>query len=114
MQQHGSKYFTRRPPVSKGQNSTFSEHGWVAYQIKGNHECSNMVANSLPPDPCILGVGSKVHNSTFSEYGHVAYQIKGNILSLHTFNLWVGLKGKKNLNVVMLHIKLRGKEYRLT
>ena len=35
---------------------TFSEHVHVAYQIKGNHECSNMVANILPavpppPDP---------------------------------------------------------------
>ena len=33
---------------SKCQNSTFSEHGHVAYQIKGNVSCSNMVANSLP------------------------------------------------------------------
>ena len=32
---------------SKGQYSTFSEHGHVAYQIKGNHEFSNMVANTL-------------------------------------------------------------------
>ena len=27
---------------AKGQNSTFSEHGHVAYQIKWNHECSNV------------------------------------------------------------------------
>ena len=33
------------------QNSTFPEHGRVAYQINGNHECSNMVANILPADP---------------------------------------------------------------
>ena len=59
MQQQGSKYFARRPPPppdprgrgSKGQNSTFSEHGQVAYQIKGNHECRNMVENILPADP---------------------------------------------------------------
>ena len=47
MQQTGSKYFTRRlaiplPPTlgmgSLGQNSTFSEHGYVAYLIKGNYE----------------------------------------------------------------------------
>ena len=31
----------------KGQNSTFSEHGHLAYQIKVNHKCSNMVANIL-------------------------------------------------------------------
>ena len=49
MQQNGSIYFAHRPP-SKGQTSIFSEHGHVAYQIKGNHECSNMVANSLPAD----------------------------------------------------------------
>ena len=35
----------------RDQNSTFSEHGHVAYQIKGNHGCSNMVANILPANP---------------------------------------------------------------
>ena len=35
MQQHGSKYFTRRPPYS---NTPFLEQGRVAYQIKGNGE----------------------------------------------------------------------------
>ena len=40
MQQNGSKYFAGRPPPptqplgSIGQNSTCSEHGPVAYQIK--------------------------------------------------------------------------------
>ena len=29
----------------------FSEHGHVAYQIKENRECSNIVANILPADP---------------------------------------------------------------
>ena len=43
MQQHDSKCFARRPPPnmgmwSIGQKSTFSEHGYIAYQIKGNHE----------------------------------------------------------------------------
>ena len=33
-----------------GQKSTFSDHGHVAYQIKGNHEFSNMVANILHAD----------------------------------------------------------------
>ena len=71
---------------SKGQNSNFSAHGHVAYQIKENHECSNMVANILhanppfvpPPPPRTLGMGSIGKNSLFSEHGHVAYQIKGN------------------------------------
>ena len=66
---------------SKGQNSTFSEHGHVAYQIEENHECSNMVANILPadPPPPALGKGSIGQNSTFSEHGLVAYQIKENL-----------------------------------
>ena len=42
--------FTHDPRVW-GQNSTFSEHGHVAYQDKGNHVCSNMVANILHADP---------------------------------------------------------------
>ena len=85
MQHHGSNYFADRPlstpyPLtmgSKGQNSTFSEHGHVAYQIKDNYECSNMVANILPKDPpnTTLGMGSVDQNLTFSEHGHVAYQI---------------------------------------
>ena len=36
MQQQGSKYFARspHPPPLKRSNSTFAEHGRVAYQIK--------------------------------------------------------------------------------
>ena len=72
---------------TKGQNSTFSEHGHVEYQIQGNHECSSMVANILlvdpyhpqsPPYDPVLGMGSIGQNSTFSEHGHVAYEIIGN------------------------------------
>ena len=64
MQQHCSKYFAHRPPPhrrapdpmeTKAQNSTFSEHGHVAYQTKGNLKFSNRIANilqtTLPPDP---------------------------------------------------------------
>ena len=55
MQQHGSKYFARRPlpdilTLLFGSKFNFSEHGHVAYQIEKNHECSNMVANILPAD----------------------------------------------------------------
>ena len=84
MQQHGSTYFARRPPTTlphrpwgQGQNAIFSEHGHVAYQIKGNQECSTMVANILTTDPP-RPLGSKGQNSIFSEHGHVAYRIKGN------------------------------------
>ena len=92
---------------SKGQNSTFSEHGHVAYQIKDNHGCSNMVADILPAyhTPSDSGVG--VYRSKFNFFrtwsccisklrdyicsnmvanilpadpvrGHVAYQIQEN------------------------------------
>ena len=38
----------------------FSEYGHVAYQIKADDFCSNMVANILPTDtPSTQGVGSK-------------------------------------------------------
>ena len=49
MQQHSSKYLPAYPTTigigSIGQNSTFSEHGLFAYQIKGNHDFSNIVGN---------------------------------------------------------------------
>ena len=53
MQYYSSTYFTPTSPLlppstlGLGQISTFSEHGHVAYQIKGNDECSNMQANIL-------------------------------------------------------------------
>ena len=67
-----------KPWRSKGQNSTFSDHGHVTYQIKGYHESSNMVANILPADtPNPQGRGL-VKIPFYSKQGHVAYQIKGN------------------------------------
>ena len=81
MQQHGSIFLPagpqgQIPPLDPGvQNSTFSEHGHVAYNITGNHERSNMVASIMPADPTPESVGQ---SSTFSEHGHVAYQITGN------------------------------------
>ena len=63
----------------RGQNSTFSEHGHVAYQIKENHEGSNYVAIILPADLSqTLGMRSVGQNSTFSEHVNVAYQINEN------------------------------------
>ena len=104
---------------SVGQSSTFSEHGHVAYQIKENHKCSNMVANILPADPQTLGMRSVGQNSTFSGHGHVAYQIKdnhecfnivSNILPTDPPPLGWGQKVKIQLyqNMVLLHIKLKG------
>ena len=45
-------------------NSIFSEHGHVAYQVKGNQEIQHH-------DP--RGIWPKRQNSTFSEHGHVAH-----------------------------------------
>ena len=71
MQQHGSKYSNilpadTPPPLGMGpigQNSTFSEHGHVTYQFKGNHEMQQhgskyfarrplpLFADTPPPPP---------------------------------------------------------------
>ena len=45
------------------------QHGHVAYQIKGNHEYSNMVTHVLL---------AKGQNIFWGEIGHIAYQIKEN------------------------------------
>ena len=89
MQQHGSKYFVCGAPHphpltlgSKGQNLTFPEHGQIAYQIKYNHQCRNVVAYILPAYPLLPppnpGGGVKMSKLTFSKHGHVAYQLKWN------------------------------------
>ena len=140
MQQHGSKYFARSPPhdprgwgkkVKFNFVRTWSEHGHVAYQIKGHYECSNMVANILlaerkpplpPPPPPEPGSGSTGQNSTFSKFGHVAYTVKGN----HEFSNMVvntlltipppprpqGMGSKDQIQlchiIIMLHIKFKG------
>ena len=64
---------------SIGQTLTFSESSHVAYQIKADDTCSNMVANILPTDmPSTQGMGSKGQTISFPERSHAAYQIKGN------------------------------------
>ena len=58
----------------------FSEHGHVAYQIKWNHECSNMVSNILPAYSApTLRVWSKVKIQPFQNMLHI--KIKGIIIS---------------------------------
>ena len=53
-QVYSNMVYAKHPPPralgngSVGQNTTFSEHGHVAYQNKENHECSDMVAIILP------------------------------------------------------------------
>ena len=102
----------------KGKNF-FSESSHVAYQIKGNGAKSTMQAVIFCPytHPRPLGWGQKV-KAFFSESSHVAYQVKWNHASTysvltHTLDPWgFGQKVKTFLNVVMLHIKLKGKKYR--
>ena len=58
---------------------SFLEYGHIAYQIKADNACSNMIANILPTDsPLTQGVGSKDQTIFFCESSHVAYQIEGN------------------------------------
>ena len=90
MQQHGSKYLPAASPPHphppspdpedrvKGRILTLSEHGHVAYQIKGNQVCSTMVANILLAVPDLaLGVGSKGQNSTCSHIVMLHIKLKG-------------------------------------
>ena len=50
---------------SKSQNSSISEHGHVAYQIKRNHKCSNMGGNVLAADPPANNVSLNVKIQLF-------------------------------------------------
>ena len=116
MQQHGSTYFACSPPTyptlgmgSVGHNSTFSEHGHVAYQMKKKiTKCSNMVANILP------AMGSIGQNLSFSEHVHVKLNgitkcsnMVANILPADPPPDPRGHKGQIQIfqNNVMLHIK---------
>ena len=77
------KYFGRKSllpaPLTLWSKSTCSEHGCVAYQIKGNHKCSSVVAKILPADPApmvmlhikIKGMGHRaLCKHIFSPYTH--------------------------------------------
>ena len=129
MQQSGSKYFALRPPSTLGVGSKGKKNKkhfifkicTCFIEIKGNHACSNIVANIRPPPPPWGwgGVGSKGQTSNFSEHGHVAYQIKRNTNAAickftfcpytHHWSLGWGQRSKHFfLKVVMLHIKLKG------
>ena len=109
---------------SKGQNSTFSEHGHVAYQIKGNDECSNMQAHILSLHTLSTpGVGSKVKTFFILKVVMLHIKLKGmehRAPCKHIFYSYTHpqpLDGVKKstfffLKVVMLHIKLKGMEHR--
>ena len=102
---------------SKAQNSSFSENGHVAYQIKEDHEYSSMVANIFPADPYPPDPGVGINRS---EHGHAVYQIKGNQeMQQHGSNILtadppprpLGSKSQTNQlfqNNNMLNINLKG------
>ena len=54
-----------------------SEHGHVAYQIKWNHKCSNMVATFLPADPNPGDCGQKVKFQLFQNTVMLHIKLKG-------------------------------------
>ena len=99
----------------------FSEHGHVAYQIKGNHEFGNMVANILPTDPP-RPLGSKCSNATFQDMVMLHIKLKEITNAALCSNFCpqtppttLPIKGAGNKrsdklfqNLVMLHIKLNG------
>ena len=87
IQQHGSKYFAHCPLRPQGywfkrSKFIFSEHGHVAYQLKGSHNSAlwkHTFCPQTPNAPCPnLGMRSIAQKLTYSEHGHVAYKIKWN------------------------------------
>ena len=58
------------------QKSTFSERDNVAYQIKGNHECNNMVANTLLAENNNVKRNLLVVNLRFNEKNVVILTMK--------------------------------------
>ena len=103
---------------SKGQ--PFSEHGNVAYQIKGNNQCINMQAHILSLyTSAIFGVGSKVKTFFFLKVVMLHIKFKGmehrtpckNIFCPYTQPRplgWGKMSKHTPLRGVMLHVKLKG------
>ena len=98
------------PPTLKmgsiGQNSTFLEHGHVADQIKGKHECKYFARRS--PNPT-LGMRSISQNSTFQNMFMLHIRLNGitnynnMVANILPIDLWVKIQLFQNM--VMLHIK---------
>ena len=68
--------------VSKGQNSLFSEHGHVVYQVKWNYVCSIITEDFLPAEPPSTppghGVcGQKVKNHHFQKMVMIHIKLMG-------------------------------------
>ena len=97
-------HFKLKGMTSKNLISFFPEYGHVGIESRMQQHGSKHFSLRPPPSrPCWMG--SKDQNS-ISEHGRVEYQIKWNHkcrnMQTHIFFL----------KVVMLHIKLKGKEHR--
>ena len=125
MQLHGNKYFSCGHPSpdpglgSKGQNSIYSEHDQVAYQIKENHKCYIVQAHILllhtPSTPrvgsrskqvllkvVIVSKGANIRNrynrvpqcciSSKREW-NIEHHASTYVDLTHTLNPWGGSKG---------------------
>ena len=104
---------------SLGQNSTFSEHGHVEYQIKGNHQIqqhsSKLFARRPLPNPA---VGVKISKFNFFKHGHIKLKeitkcssmVANNLTADPSLTLGIGSIGQNSTfkNIVKLHIKLDG------
>ena len=70
------KAWVRSPGIDLGVGPRliFFEYGHVAYHVRANNTCSNMVANVLLTDtPSTPERRSKGQTISFSESSHVAY-----------------------------------------
>ena len=101
---------------SKGQNLTFSEHGHVAYQIKENDECSNMQSHILFLHTTLTpGMGSKVKPfflKVVKLYSKREWNVEHHASTYSILTHTVKCSNYFFLNIVMLHIKLKGMEHR--
>ena len=107
---------------NKGLNSTFLEHGNVAYQIKGNHECSAMVFAHRTPYPGDEVRRSKVNFSQNMVMLHIKLKritrcnsmVANSLPTYPSTPLRLSGMGSKDQNyffiqnMVILHIKLKG------
>ena len=102
---------------SKGQNISFSEsHVANKRELSIEHHASTY--SVLTHTPGLWGWVKRSKHFFFLKVVMLQIKLNGapckHIFLTHTHSLWVGLKGKQNLNMVMLHIKFKGKKYRPT
>ena len=72
---------------STGQKSTFSEHGNIVYQIKGNLELSNVIENILHAYPSTHDPREWVKSQLFPNMGMLHIKLKGITCSKSVANI---------------------------